>query len=73
MKKPTSTSNEAIKIQCPRCGKETFYSTENAHRPFCSERCRTIDLGAWASEKYKVESEESVNFEDSELTDKEKN
>jgi len=28
------------------------------HRPFCSERCRTIDLGAWATERYRVATEE---------------
>jgi uncharacterized protein len=30
------------------------WTTRNAWRPFCSERCKTIDLGAWASEKYRV-------------------
>ncbi len=44
------------KIKCPRCGLLTVYSVENKFRPFCSERCRLIDLGAWASESYKIES-----------------
>ena len=30
------------------------YSSENAYRPFCSERCRLIDLGQWASENYRI-------------------
>jgi endogenous inhibitor of DNA gyrase (YacG/DUF329 family) len=42
------------KVRCPQCGKETEYSPENAFRPFCCERCRLIDLGQWADEKYKV-------------------
>jgi endogenous inhibitor of DNA gyrase (YacG/DUF329 family) len=41
------------KILCPRCGEVTAW-TGNPFRPFCSERCKLIDLGAWASEDYKV-------------------
>ncbi|HEU4441410.1 MAG TPA: DNA gyrase inhibitor YacG [Burkholderiales bacterium] len=46
------------KIQFPRCGAETIYGSENKWRPFCSERCRMIDLGQWATESYRVPSEE---------------
>ncbi len=42
------------KVRCPKCGAETHWSTANIWRPFCSERCRMIDLGAWASEAYRV-------------------
>jgi uncharacterized protein len=66
-------STEALQIKCPRCGKQTVFSPENPYRPFCSERCRTTDLGAWASESYKVASDEQISLEDSELTDQEKN
>jgi hypothetical protein len=41
-------------VPCPRCGAQAPYSPENRWRPFCSERCRVIDLGAWASESYRV-------------------
>jgi hypothetical protein len=41
-------------VPCPRCGKPASFSPENPWRPFCSERCKTIDLGAWASEQYRV-------------------
>jgi len=40
-------------IPCPRCGKESPWEG-NPHRPFCSERCRLIDLGAWAGEEYRI-------------------
>ena len=40
-------------VPCPRCGALSPYAPENPWRPFCSERCRTIDLGAWASESYR--------------------
>ncbi|TAK45938.1 MAG: DNA gyrase inhibitor YacG [Betaproteobacteria bacterium] len=41
-------------VLCPRCGAPAVFSTENPWRPFCSERCKLIDLGAWASESYRV-------------------
>ena len=41
-------------VPCPRCGAQAVFAPENPWRPFCSERCKTIDLGAWASEKYRV-------------------
>ncbi len=41
-------------VSCPHCGKTTPGSTANLFRPFCSERCKMIDLGAWASEEYRV-------------------
>ncbi len=42
-----------MKHRCPICKKPTD-SEEQADFPFCSERCRLLDLGAWASEKYVV-------------------
>ena len=41
-------------VSCPRCGAQAPYSPDNPWRPFCSERCRTIDLGAWATESYRI-------------------
>jgi endogenous inhibitor of DNA gyrase (YacG/DUF329 family) len=41
-------------VNCPHCGKPVPWSTGNPHRPFCSERCRTLDLGAWAAERYRI-------------------
>jgi len=43
-------------IKCPICRKETTL-TGNPFRPFCSERCKMIDLGTWASEGYRVPGE----------------
>jgi endogenous inhibitor of DNA gyrase (YacG/DUF329 family) len=42
-----------LKITCPVCKKETRWE-DNPFRPFCSERCRLIDLGKWASEEYRI-------------------
>jgi uncharacterized protein len=41
-------------VSCPRCGAQVGWSTENPYRPFCSERCKLIDLGDWAMERYRV-------------------
>ena len=40
-------------VYCPHCGKPVEWTPANAYRPFCSERCRLIDFGAWATEKYR--------------------
>jgi endogenous inhibitor of DNA gyrase (YacG/DUF329 family) len=42
-----------MKLQCPRCGKETQFEN-NSFRPFCSERCKVMDLGNWLSGAYYV-------------------
>ena len=41
-------------VSCPQCGKTVAWDRINPYRPFCSERCKMIDLGAWASESYRV-------------------
>jgi endogenous inhibitor of DNA gyrase (YacG/DUF329 family) len=41
-------------IRCPICGAATRWATDNVFRPFCSERCKLIDLGAWASDRYGI-------------------
>ena len=46
------------KVKCPICGTKTKLS-KNPYRPFCSERCKTIDLGSWADEKYSMPGEEA--------------
>ena len=40
-------------IKCSRCGKETLFE-DNPFRPFCSERCKLIDLGDWISGNYRI-------------------
>jgi endogenous inhibitor of DNA gyrase (YacG/DUF329 family) len=55
-------------VPCPQCGKPALFAPENKYRPFCSERCSTLDLGAWADEKYAVpafeQDSETVNEND---------
>ena len=44
-------------VKCPTCGGDSVFAPSNAYRPFCSERCRNIDLGAWANEDFRVPEE----------------
>ena len=41
-------------VNCPQCGKPLVWDVRNPSRPFCSERCKMIDLGQWASETYRI-------------------
>jgi uncharacterized protein len=43
-------------VKCPICGREAEYEG-NEYRPFCSERCKILDLGAWADENYTFPTE----------------
>ena len=53
-------------VNCPKCGAKVVWDSAHPWRPFCSERCKMIDLGAWATESYRVpveEDEEKKNEE----------
>jgi endogenous inhibitor of DNA gyrase (YacG/DUF329 family) len=41
-------------IKCPTCGDAVVWSPTNPFRPFCSERCKNIDLGAWSAGQYTI-------------------
>jgi len=46
-----------MQVKCPTCGKFIVWSKDQQWRPFCSERCRMIDLGSWADENYRINSD----------------
>ena len=50
-------------VSCPQCKKEVPWNNDSSYRPFCSERCKIIDLGQWATESYRIPQSES-NSED---------
>jgi endogenous inhibitor of DNA gyrase (YacG/DUF329 family) len=58
-------------VRCPICKKETAWN-DNPFRPFCSERCRLIDLGKWASEDYRIPGSRK-DLPESEKGEEEKN
>lgn len=41
-------------VKCPTCRREIPYDAQSPFRPFCSERCRLIDLGAWSQESFRI-------------------
>jgi endogenous inhibitor of DNA gyrase (YacG/DUF329 family) len=45
---------KTIVVECPTCKTSIAWNEEARYRPFCSKRCKLIDLGEWASEKYKI-------------------
>jgi endogenous inhibitor of DNA gyrase (YacG/DUF329 family) len=49
-----SGAEQPRQVLCPTCGCPSAFVPANRWRPFCSERCRGIDLGAWASERFRV-------------------
>lgn len=51
---PEITRADIAKVPCPHCGKAVPWTAASSFRPFCSERCRLIDLGAWASESHRI-------------------
>ncbi|MGB7209565.1 MAG: DNA gyrase inhibitor YacG [Pyrinomonadaceae bacterium] len=57
-------------VKCPNCGKPTEFSG-NEFRPFCSERCKLLDFGAWADEEYSLPSE-TASMTDEEIDEIEK-
>ncbi|MGE8319893.1 MAG: DNA gyrase inhibitor YacG [Comamonas sp.] len=50
------SSADEIRITCPQCGGPSSFVKANAWRPFCSERCKLIDLGAWGNEDFRIGS-----------------
>jgi uncharacterized protein len=56
----------ATVVDCPTCGTKVEWSDKNPFRPFCSQRCKQIDLGAWAEEKYVIPSSQPTEDESKE-------
>ncbi len=51
-------------VRCPGCGGPSLYAPDNPWRPFCSERCKNHDFGAWATESYRVPAKPEVDEDD---------
>lgn len=48
-------------VACPNCKKPMEWSSKNPFRPFCSDRCKLIDLGAWADGSYAIPDDEPLD------------
>lgn len=53
-------------ITCPTCGQTNTWTENNTFKPFCSERCKLIDLGEWASEERRITGDATNNDDSSE-------
>lgn len=47
-------NTKCVKLPCPICQTLIQWDTKNLFRPFCSERCKIIDLGAWSDNTYQI-------------------
>lgn len=45
--------------KCPQCGEPADLSTDNPARPFCSHRCKLIDLGDWMDERHSIPGDDA--------------
>jgi uncharacterized protein len=57
-------------VACPTCRKPVRWSETNRFRPFCSERCRMIDLGAWATEQHRIPSDKLDDESESDTSER---
>lgn len=55
--------NKTFQVECPTC-KKKFKYYDSKFRPFCSERCRMVDLGHWFDESYKVPSNSPIDLDE---------
>jgi uncharacterized protein len=62
------SSNTKRVVACPGCGATIEWDPRNPFRPFCSERCKLIDLGQWATGAYRIPQEEADAGEGAEST-----
>lgn len=54
--------------QCPTCRREVLTRAENPCFPFCSERCRAVDLGRWLGGEYRIATRSQDEDEDGDAT-----
>ena len=59
----------AASVRCPTCGVQVAWTQASAWRPFCSQRCKSIDLGAWASDAYVVPGAPLADDDEDKLPD----
>ena len=50
----SNSKQPAKTVNCPTCGKPALWNKDNPWRPFCSERCKLIDLGEWFDERHRI-------------------
>ncbi len=61
MTSDSAPQHQPKQVACPTCKKLAIYDTNNPFRPFCSQRCKMIDLGDWANENYRIPDSKPLN------------
>ncbi|MCG6965160.1 MAG: DNA gyrase inhibitor YacG [Chromatiaceae bacterium] len=56
-------SDPPFEVACPTCGRRTRWTPQQTWRPFCSERCKLIDLGEWLTEERRIPGTAAAPFE----------
>lgn len=59
-----ATQDRPLEIACPQCRKTVTWTDDNPFRPFCSQRCRLLDLGAWADGSHRIAGESAMDETD---------
>lgn len=54
-------------LKCPQCSKPVTWTSSNKSRPFCSKRCKLLDLGDWANESHRIGGETLAPHDQSDL------
>lgn len=63
------TATTPATVACPSCKRPVVWDTASPFKPFCSERCRLIDLGDWATEAFRIPVDPSLDDSDEDLLD----
>lgn len=61
---PTPANDAPLDVACPQCAKPVAWQPQSAYRPFCSQRCQLLDLGAWANESHRIAGESAMDEAD---------
>ncbi|WP_205598997.1 DNA gyrase inhibitor YacG [Halomonas faecis] len=61
MTEPMNPAQTPLTVACPQCHRKVEWRTDNPHRPFCCERCKLLDLGAWAEESHRIAGEPALD------------
>lgn len=56
-KATSAAARKPTVVACPTCSQDVLWSVDSPNRPFCSERCKLIDLGEWANEEKRIAGE----------------
>ena len=57
------SAENILTVKCPVCKRALAWSHDFPFRPFCSERCKLIDLGAWAAEENRIPESVETRFD----------